>query len=313
MSSVLITGAGGYVGGRLAPVLAAGGHSVRALVREPAPWLAGEQVVCDLAAEGASETMAEACLGVDCVIHLAGDSEVVAGRRPAAALGATVVATERVAEAAAGSGVRRLLYLSTVHVYGARMAPGATLTEDLRAEPRSVYATSRLASEHVAATFADAGALELIVLRLSNSVGAPADPRVDRWSLVVNDLCRQGALEGALRLRSSGAQWRDFVSLATVCGALRDAAGGAVAPGTYNLASGHPMTVRSLAELVQDGFATATGRRPPLFAPDPEPDPPGPYLVSTERAAAAGLRLEGPIESAVAETVRFCLDHRQEL
>ena len=84
-------------------------------------------------------------------------------------------------------------------------------------------------------------------------------------------------------------------------------------PGTYNLASGRPMTVRSLAERVQDGFAAATGRRPPLLAPDPEPHAAGPYRVSTERAAAAGLRLESPIEPAVAETVRFCLDHRQEL
>lgn len=312
MARVLITGAAGYIGGRLLPVLSAAGHSVRTLVREPAPWLDGEQVVCDLAADGSDPAVGQACDGVDCVIHLAGENEVLADRRPAAALGSTVVGTERVAEAAAAAGVTRLLYLSTVHVYGARMMPGATLTEDLRPEPRSAYATARLASEHVAATFA-VGAYELIVLRLTNSVGAPRDPRVDRWSLVANDLCRQGALRGELKLRSSGMQWRDFVSLVDVCAALRDAVGGQLPAGTYNIASGSPMTVRALAELVQASFVEQTGRRPPLDAPEPEADPPGPYRVSTVRAAAAGLRLISPVAGAVAETVRFCLDRREEL
>ena len=79
------------------------------------------------------------------------------------------------------------------------------LTEDLRPEPRSSYAISRLASEHVAATLAG-GAADVVVLRLTNSVGAPVDPAVDRWTLVTNDLCRQGALTGRLELRSSGVQ-----------------------------------------------------------------------------------------------------------
>src|SRR5205085_1729863 len=126
---------------------------------------------------------------------------------------------ERLAEGCASSGVGRLVYLSTMHVYGARIVPGATLTEDMRPEPRSAYGISRLASEHVAASLA-AGAYELVVLRLTNSVGAPYDPGVDRWTLVANDLCRQGAQAGQLELRSSGMQWRDFVPLRSVCAAL---------------------------------------------------------------------------------------------
>ncbi len=37
------------------------------------------------------------------------------------------------------------------------------------------------------------GLLGGIVLRLSNALGAPADPGVNAWTLIANDLCRQAA------------------------------------------------------------------------------------------------------------------------
>jgi UDP-glucose 4-epimerase len=307
---VLITGAGGYVGGRLTAELLQGGFEVRALGRERAPWLSVEQHVCDLAADGASAELARALDGVRAVVHLAGEDEIAAAETPAAALAGTVVATERVAEACAWAGVERLVYVSTVHVYGARIAPGVTLTEDMRAEPRVAYAISRLACEHLAASLAP-DSYQLVTLRLTNSVGAPYDPRVSRWTLVANDLCRQGATTGSLTLRSSGVQWRDFVSLRDVCCALVRACepGGEVVPGTYNLGSGRPLTVLALAGMIQDAFERRTGRRPELHAPPPEPDPPAAYHVSVERAVEHGMRVDGSIEDAVAETVDFCLEH----
>jgi len=203
-----------------------------------------------------------------------------------------------------------MIYVSTIHVYGARIAPGATLTEDLRPEPRSVYGISRLASEHVAASLA-AKAYELVVLRLTNSVGAPYDPSVDRWTLVANDLARQGAVTGRLELRSSGVQWRDFVPMRDVCSALAVACEprGQLPPGTYNLGSGRPLTVLALAGMVQDAFERQTGTRPALRAPAPSGEPPEPYRVSVTRAGDHGLRLDGSLEDAIAETVSFCTEH----
>jgi UDP-glucose 4-epimerase len=283
---------------------------VRAIARDAAPWLPIEQSLCDLASDGCRPVLAQAFDGVEAVVHLAGENEVDAARTPAAALAATVTATERVAEACAASGVQRLVYISTMHVYGARIAPGVTLTEDLRPEPRSAYGISRLASEHVAASL-EADAYELVVLRLTNSVGAPYDPSVDRWTLLANDLARQGAVTGRLELRSSGVQWRDFVPLADVCSALASACQpeGQVAPGTYNLGSGQPRTVRALAGMVQDAFERQTGRRPELRAPEPSGEAPDPYRVSVARAAETGIRLDGSLEDAIAETVSFCMEH----
>ena len=307
LTTVLITGAGGYIGSRLTSTFRDRGFEVRAVVRAPAPWLVVEPLVCDLAVEGPE--LAAALEGVETVVHLAGENEVTAAESPAAALAATVVATERLAEACVKAGVPRLIYLSTVHVYGERIAPGATLTEDLRPEPRSAYGISRLASEHVAASLAGS-VYELVVLRLTNSVGAPYDPGVDRWTLVANDLCRQGARSGRLELRSSGVQWRDFVPLRDVCQALVGAeSNGRLPAGTYNLGSGQPRTVLALAEMVQDAFERQTGRRPELHAPAHPGEPPAPYHVSVERAAQHGLHLDGSLEDALADTVDFCLEH----
>ena len=69
----LITGATGYVGGRLAPRLIAQGDSVRCLVRDPAklrdvPWARDAEVVRgDLLDEDA---VRRACVGVDVVYFL---------------------------------------------------------------------------------------------------------------------------------------------------------------------------------------------------------------------------------------------------
>jgi UDP-glucose 4-epimerase len=157
---------------------------------------------------------------------------------------------------------------------------------------------------------------ELVVFRLTNSVGAPAHPAVDRWTLVTNDLCRQGVETGELRLMSSGVQWRDFIAVEDVCSIIYEATLGGpkrLPPGTYNLASGQPSTIRDLAGLVQDAFERLTGERPPLLAPAPETARPKPYQVSVDRIRSHGLEASTTLAAAVDETARFCIEHQEEL
>jgi UDP-glucose 4-epimerase len=292
----------------------AAGMDVQALVRERVPWVEADQAVGDLADMPIDELHA-LCEGADAIVHLAGENEVVARQRPAAALADTVVATEKLVEGASGAGVGRLIYLSTVHVYGERIQEGANLTEELRPEPRALYAISRLACEHLAAMLRAEGT-ELVVFRLTNSVGAPAHPAVDRWTLVTNDLCRQGVTTGELRLNSSGVQWRDFIAVEDVCSIIGHATASGpqrLPAGTYNLGSGRPSTIRHLAGLVQDSFERRTGLRPPLFAPEPETTRPKPYEVSVDRIRRHGLEPSTPLVAAVDETVQFCIEHKEEL
>ncbi|TFB48408.1 SDR family oxidoreductase [Cryobacterium tagatosivorans] len=110
---VLVTGATGYIGGRLVPLLLDAGYSVRVLVRAPqkltdVPWAGRVEIVTgDLGDPG---SLREACAGVDVLYYLVhsmgarGDFERT--ERTAA---------ENVAAAAAAAGVSRIVYLGGLH------------------------------------------------------------------------------------------------------------------------------------------------------------------------------------------------------
>ena len=301
MRRLAVTGAGGFLGSRLVAALAEGPVAVRALVRTPVPWLpTDDQRVVELLDPAAE--VAAAFDGVDAIVHLAGHNEVVAASDPDRALAETALAGRHVVEAARAAGVARIVYVSTIHVYGDQLAPGATVDESAPPAPHGAYAVARLAVEHLVADGPDP-----VVLRLSNAVGAPAHPDVDRWTLVAADLCRAGVTTGQVVLRSTGQQWRDFIGLADVVRAIEASADPARVPGgTYNLVSGRSTTVRALAELVQDRVAAATGARPELVAPDPTGPGPAAYHLSPDRLAAHGVRAEQPLAASVDEIVELC-------
>lgn len=270
-----------------------------------------EQVEIDLC--GPIDPITESLRGVGTVVHLAGENEVVAAAQPDRALTDTIMAARHFGAAAAAAGVERVVYASTVHVYGSRLQPGAVVDEETAPQPTSEYAVARLASEHLLSALSGSG-IDVITMRLTNVVGAPADVAVDRWTLVTNDLCRQGVTSGVLRLKSSGHQYRDFVAAADVEELIIATTTGSIPAGTYNVGSGRPTTIRELAELVQDHVEVRTGRRPPLEAP-PLPDGPlpPPYHVAVDRVRRAGPQLATPLSNAVDETVAFCLAEQDAL
>jgi UDP-glucose 4-epimerase len=303
---VAVTGAGGYLGGRVASAL---GERVRAIVRTPVPWLPTRtQVACDLL--GPSDDLDRALEGVSTVVHLAGHNEVVAGRDPELATRETVAMAEQLRRAAELNGVRRVVYVSTVHVYGERLVPGAVVDESVDPAPTSAYARARWECEQL---LASAPRTDAVLLRLTNAVGAPADPSVDRWTLVASDLCRQGVLDRRMVLHSAGLQWRDFIALEDACRLALGALDPAVAPGTYNLCAGRSLTIRSLAELVQDRIEATCGWRPEIEAPPATGEAPAAYTVDPGKLAAVGLQASVSLTEAVEEIVEHCTKHEATL
>ncbi|MFT7835272.1 SDR family oxidoreductase [Saccharothrix sp. BKS2] len=116
----LVTGATGYLGGRLVPRLLAEGHRVRCLVRDPGklrdvPWVDRVEVVRGDVLDPAS--LAAAVEGVDVVhylVHSLHDPDFADADRRAA---------ENTARAAAEAGVGRIVYLGGLHPPGVRLSP----------------------------------------------------------------------------------------------------------------------------------------------------------------------------------------------
>ena len=118
---VLVTGATGYIGGRLAPRLQEAGYRVRVLARSPqklrdVPWADGVEVAQgDLSDR---ESLDDAFRDVDVVyylVHSMGGSDHFAEAERQSA--------ENVAEAAKGAGVRRIVYLGGLHPETGDLSP----------------------------------------------------------------------------------------------------------------------------------------------------------------------------------------------
>ena len=116
---ILVTGASGFTGGHLARALAAGGWSVRALVRSAAQ--ADELARCgiepcqgDLRDPAAIEVAVE---GASIVYHIAAVYRQ-AGLPRATYRAINAKAPQTLVEAAARAGVRRFVHCSTVGVHG---------------------------------------------------------------------------------------------------------------------------------------------------------------------------------------------------
>ncbi len=266
---VLITGASGYLGGRLHGFLDTfGRYSLRMGTRSRA-WHANadgpsETATTDWASRSSLRT---ACEGIDAVVHLAGMSAPDCQRDPTGALTVNGVHTSRLLAAACDMGVDRFIYTSTVHVYGEL---SGVVTEATCPRGTHPYATSNRAGEDVVIGASLRGEIEGIVVRLSNVFGVPADPGTDCWSLVANDLCRQAATKRRLVLTSPGVQRRDFVAAGQATQALRHLLEVPLdrgCAGTYNVGGEWSATILQLAHRISDRAEATLGVRPTINAP----------------------------------------------
>ena len=311
---VLLTGGFGYLGGRLAETLAVNGeHEVtlatRRLIPQPSTAPGTKAIRLDWDSDA---DLRRACEGTEIVVHLAGMNAADCARDPVAALAFNGVRTAQLVVAATDMRVRRFIYLSTAHVYGGALK--GSIDERTCPDPLHPYATSHRAGEDAVRLACKSGTLEGIVIRLSNSFGAPVDPRADCWSLVTNDLCRQAVQSGRSVLRSDGNQRRDFMPISEACRAiehLMTVPKATVGDGLFNVGGGWAPRLSELAELVAERVAAIVGTRPKLEYRSVG-DAAGP---SDLRYGVTKLQSTGFIsrpDASVAELdrlVRFCTQH----
>ncbi|MFF2013729.1 NAD-dependent epimerase/dehydratase family protein [Streptomyces sp. NPDC058195] len=128
---------------------------------------------------------------------------------------------------------------------------GGLVGEDTPADPRNVYAATKLAQEHLASAWARAGGGTAVTLRYHNVYG-PGMPRDTPYAGVASFFRSALARGEAPRVFEDGRQRRDFVHVGDVAevnllalGATAELPGGVLTP--YNIGSGDPRTVGEMA------------------------------------------------------------------
>ncbi|WP_328751245.1 NAD-dependent epimerase/dehydratase family protein [Streptomyces sp. NBC_00285] len=278
---VLVTGSAGFIGSRIVEALTAHGHEI-----------VGYDVRTDPACDVRDpDAVRRALAGVDAVCHQA--AMVGLGVDFADAplyVSHNDVGTAVLLAAMAQAGVRRLVLAGSMVVYGegrytcarhgtvrpgpravadldaGRFEPrcpqcGADLSpglvgEDAPVDPRNVYATTKLAQEHLAAAWARATGGAAVALRYHNVYG-PGMPRDTPYAGVASFFRSALARGEAPRVFEDGGQRRDFVHVRDVAAAnvaALEASSPAGALTSYNTGSGEPHTVGEMARALADAY-----------------------------------------------------------
>jgi UDP-glucose 4-epimerase len=263
---VAVTGGSGFIGAHVVDRLLDAGHEVRAL---------------DLAAGGVDtraehrvvdvldlEAVADAFDGCDAVFHIAGMSNVdMAFADPVGTVRLNVEGTGNVCEAARRTGVRRVLFASTVWVYGAVPEAGAGrpagaggsqpndggLTEDSVIElgrAGHVYTSTKLAAELLLHSYRETYGLPFTILRY----GIPYGPGM-RDELVLARFVTRAVAGEPLTVAGDGQQFRRYVYVRDLADAhVRALTTPAAENETIALEGAERISVLDMAEAVRAHF-----------------------------------------------------------
>ena len=260
--SVLVTGAAGFIGARVASLLLDRGEAVvglDSLNDYYDPRLKQERLAGldgrpgwtfargDLAAEGVLDALPD---GIDRVVHLAAQAGVrYSIEAPLAYVHANLTGHARVLEFARRRRVRHLVYASSSSVYGGN-AKVPFSEEDRTDDPVSFYGATKKADELLSQSYARLYGLKLTGLRFFTVYGPAGRP--DMAYFLFAEAIRAGR---PIRLFNEGRMARDFTYVDDVADGVLAALDRSDREGVphrvYNLGGDEPQELMTMVSLLE--------------------------------------------------------------
>jgi UDP-glucose 4-epimerase len=247
----IVTGAAGFIGCHLVARLVDEGWSVKGLDNERSGnWrrltVPVERIDADLSALTTDE-LASLCEGADAVFHLAAEKHNSSKTTPQRTIEVNVLGTQRLFDAAAAAGVRKVVFTSSLYAYGGR-GPDGMAEGDLPV-PTTVYGATKVAGEHLLRVAGRANGLGWTVARLFFIYGPKQFADGGYKSVIVKNFERIRRGEGPV-IFGDGEQALDYVYVDDCVGALIAMLAPEHDGRTYNVATGTGITVNELTRLM---------------------------------------------------------------
>jgi NAD dependent epimerase/dehydratase len=259
-STLLVTGADGFIGSHLTEALVRRGYKVRAFVLYNSFNSWGWLDHCSFDVQDQFEVFAgdirdphgvkEAMKGCDAVLHLAALIAIpYSYHSPDTYLDTNIKGTLNVLQAARELGVKRLVHTSTSEVYGsARFVP---ITEDHPLQGQSPYSATKIAADQLANSFYASFGLPVVTLRPFNTYG----PRQSARAVIPTIITQIANGNRQIKL-GAVSPTRDFNFVAdTVAGFIAALESDRGVGEVINLGSNFEISVGDTAQLIAETMA----------------------------------------------------------
>ena len=274
---ILVTGGFGYLGSHVSNYFLNKGHKVRILSRSSHPELSEWSRQFEVMIGDVSEysSIENCCKDIDVVIHTAALNEVECKTKGREALLVNGYGTRNLLEDAFKNRVKRFIYFSTFHVYG--LPKTGIITEETLPVPANDYAITHHLAELYCRKFEAEKKAQSYILRISNGYGAPLFKSIQRWTLVINQLCQMAFSQKRIVLKSRGTQERDFIAISDILPGVgifvendvKDQDGDNV----YNLGGENSVSIISVANVVAKVYEERYNESVPIEIPRDATEP----------------------------------------
>tara|TARA_B110000858_G_scaffold26993_1_gene28250 strand:- start:12394 stop:13344 length:951 start_codon:yes stop_codon:yes gene_type:complete len=259
---ILITGGFGYLGGRLANFLSSKKVDIylgsRYLKSNPSWCPQAKTIKIDWNKE---ESIDEAVNNIDVIIHMAALNAEECSENEDLAYQVNVLNTKKIIDSAIRKNVSKIIYLSTIHVYGSPLK--GNLSEEIDVNPEHPYAKTHLQAEKILLNAFKKNQIDLNIIRLSNAFGPPVEKDANCWMLVFNDFCLQALNTKKIIIKSLINVKRDFVPISYVNSSIFHFINKAMNKSSnnvlYNIGGKYNISILDAANIIKSRIFLKTG------------------------------------------------------